>query len=304
MSTTGEQQEPENPAAPARQIMLPADVRLRLGHAAVQVVANEARADIFHLKGHSVDHDLYPPGRVSSDVDVMVRPGHEERLIDALESHDWATETTFASGSVFHHAMTLRNDRFGHVDLHRLFPGLTTAPETVFDRVFQESFQRDICAIDCTVPSRTDQATFILLHAARDGSRGPLDVKHLRTALTAAEWQAAVDRARSWGAGGALAAALGELDSWREQPDFEFWRYMSQGGTRWDLFVARWKARTDLRSRTRLLTSSLIPNSDHLAIGLGRRPTAIDSAQEIGRRVRDTVRGAARTAGRRRHRDR
>lgn len=281
------------------QRALPRDVRLRLGHAAVQVVADEAGADVLHLKGHSVDSDLYAAGRMSSDVDVMVRPGHEHRLIEHLERHGWQTETTFASGSVFHHAMTMRNERFGHVDLHRLFPGLTTPPAEVFEAVFAQSGRREICAIGCQIPSRRDQASFILLHSARDGSRGPRDARHLRSVLSAEEWQAAVERAESWGAGGALAAALGELESWRDRPDYEFWRYMSQGGTRWDLFTARWKARPTMQERARLVGSSLIPNMDHLAMGLGRRPTVMDVARELARRVRDTVRGVARNVARR-----
>lgn len=290
-------------SAPIEQRPLHSDVRLRLGHAAVQVIADRAEADIVHLKGHSVDDDLYGAGRHSSDVDVMVRPGHEQRLITALEENGWVTESTFASGSVFHHAMTMRDERFGHVDLHRLFPGLTTPPAELFETVFQTSFRREICAIGCVVPSRTDQATFILLHSARDGSRGPRDAAHLRAVLTAEEWDAVMTRASSWGAGGALAAALGELESWRDQPDYDFWKYMSQGGTRWELFVARWKARPTVSARARLVGTSLIPNTDHLAIGLGRRPRASDVAREMGRRMHDTARGIVHTMKQRARRD-
>lgn len=288
---------------PGRQHALPADVRLRLGHAAVQDIADAAGVDIVHLKGHSVDPDLYPPHRVSSDVDVMVRPGQEERLIAALEQHGWVTETTFESGSLFHHAMTMRDVRFGHVDLHRLFPGLTADPAEVFEGLHRGSSRRPICAIPCTVPSRVDQATIILLHSARDGSRGPQDSAHLRATLTEGEWEAVVARASGWGAGGALAAALGELDAWEDAPDHALWRHMSEGGSRWDLFTARWRALPDLRSRLGLVTSVMIPNPDHLAISLGHRPTRRDLARDVLRRSRDAARGLLRTVRRRGGRD-
>lgn len=272
------------------EISLPLSVLLRLGHGAVQVIADDNEIDIVHLKGHSADPDLYRKGRRSTDVDVLVRPGSEELLVDTLQRHGWEVEARFATGSVFKHAAALTSKRFGHVDVHRTYPGLTKPADEVFQDVWETSEFRTICGIECLVPSRVDQAVFILLHSARDGARGPRDRDHLREVLTEDEWSAVLSRASAWGASTALGAALGAWDDISDSSDFDFWYVMAQGGSRVDLFRARWKAAPGLAARLRLLSSVAHVNRDHLAMNLGHQPTHRDVAREVGHRIGDVIR--------------
>ena len=55
--------------------VIPVAVRVHLSHPAMEVLAREADVDLLHIKGPALLPGLRPPGRSSSDVDVIVRPG-------------------------------------------------------------------------------------------------------------------------------------------------------------------------------------------------------------------------------------
>ena len=68
---------------------VPFSVRVMLGHAAVQRVADLHAVDILHLKGFALDDTVSWEGRVGSDVDVLVRPDQVGRLLGALSASGW-----------------------------------------------------------------------------------------------------------------------------------------------------------------------------------------------------------------------
>src|SRR5262245_30376280 len=80
---------------------------VRLTHAQLQAIADEAGVDLLHLKGPAVSEEL--GRRSSSDADVLVRPAHLQRYLDALTRHGWSLYTDFAHGSSFGHAANYRH---------------------------------------------------------------------------------------------------------------------------------------------------------------------------------------------------
>ena len=77
------------------RVSIPLSVRLRFGHAAVQVLADEIGVDLLHIKGATVDPSLRPVERTGTDVDVIVRPAQVARLDRALRQLDWTLYSTF-----------------------------------------------------------------------------------------------------------------------------------------------------------------------------------------------------------------
>lgn len=270
---------------------LPLEERVRLAHALIESLTVGAGVDLLHIKGYSAD-GLYTAGRTSTDVDVLVRPAHVDAAVAALGLHGWRTVATFKSGSVFHHAMTLWHDQWGYVDVHRAFPGVGIGPDEFFDLLWTERGTADIGAWPCRVPSRGHQALLIVLHAARDPFRGADDVAHLAGVLTPAEWDAIEALAGTVGAHVSFAAATGQLDAWASHPEHDVWQVMSRGGTRVELFRARWRAAPGIGERADLLRSLVVVNRDHLRMRLQREPRLADVAGEVRARVADVVRAA------------
>ncbi|MDO5699855.1 MAG: nucleotidyltransferase family protein [Bowdeniella nasicola] len=262
------------------------NVRLRLAHATVQYIAQEAGIDLLHIKGYSVSPGLYRPQRASSDVDVLVRPGSEDALVSALLTHGWRLETTFDTGSLFRHAAALWDDRFGHLDVHRSFPGITISAEAAFATLWDRAQSRSICHVECRTLNRIDHATLITLHAGRDGARGRADIEHLRATLDAAEFTAVHARAHELGADVAQSAALGTLQHHHNEPSYHLWRALASDANRVDLFLARYRDAGDLTERIRVLASVIRVNRDHLAMSLGYRPRWRDIWNEHVARTR------------------
>lgn len=269
---------------------LPLEDRVRLAHALIESTAAGVGADLLHIKGYSTSPGLYAPGRESTDVDVLVRPAHVEAFADALRARGWRTVTTFRTGSVFHHAMTLWHDQWGYVDVHRAFPGIGVPADEFFDRLWEQRATMDIAGWPCLVPSREHQALTIALHAARDPHRGADDVAHLRAALSPAEWETIEALAGAVGAHLSFAAATGHLDEWAAHPEHDVWEVMSRGGTRMELFRARWRAAQGPAERAELLKSLVTVNRDHLRMRLQREPRLADVAGEVLARAADVLR--------------
>ena len=55
-----------------------------LAHAYFQRVANANGIDILHVKGYAFGPEVYRPERHSTDVDLLVRPSHVDRFVQAL----------------------------------------------------------------------------------------------------------------------------------------------------------------------------------------------------------------------------
>lgn len=261
---------------------IPARVRLELAHAAVQRVAELSGADVFHLKGLALDPALVWEGRSGSDVDVLVRPAHLAAFLDALSAAGWRIETDFDENSSFAHAATYWSDTWGHVDVHRFYPGLSGSPSDTFDQLTRHARTRTLGGVECPVPTVGVQRLVLLLHAAR--GMGGKELQDLKTSWFDAtpaqqdEVRALVDE---FGAQLAFAAALGHLDKYRTAREYDLWRVASQGGTRFEDWWARIKAAPTRREALLLVLRAPLVNVRHLAALWGRTPTKREILREF-----------------------
>ncbi|MEO8851882.1 MAG: nucleotidyltransferase family protein [Allobranchiibius sp.] len=270
--------------APLSDVEIPMVARISLGHAVVEHVARGACVDLLHIKGPATNPVLRPEGRFSSDVDVLVRPDHVNLLMAALQEAGFEVRTHFETGSIFRHAANLHHHNWGWVDVHRAFPGIDIPAAAAFDRLWRVRVTAAIAAYDVPVPALLDQALLIVLHGARDTSRGQSDVEHLRTVLSAAQWVEVVTLAKELRADVAFAAGTGDLDSFSDRPEHDLWKVASQGGTRLEEWRARLRAARTRPEKIRLITEALFINSDHLRMELGRQPSIRERLRAQARR--------------------
>lgn len=253
------------------QVSVPLSVRLRFGHAAVQVLADEIAVDVLHIKGAAVDPSLRPVERTGTDVDVMVRPEHVARLDRVLRQRGWTLYSTFDYGSPFGHAQTYQHRSWGYLDIHRFFPGIRVAPEVAFDRLWRDRSISEIAGIGCPVPSVPAQMMLLMLNSARSagyGGTASFEAEALTTHGAAVDALVAELDARV-----AFAAANGTLEGYRHERDYRLWKVVSQGGSRSEEWWARVRAAPNLGAALRVAARAPLVNVDHLAHRLGRRPT-------------------------------
>ncbi|GAA1439170.1 hypothetical protein GCM10009641_46220 [Mycobacterium cookii] len=265
----------------------PIAARVHLAHAVVQKLADDAGIDLLHLKGPAVLPGLRAEGRHSSDVDVLVRPSHLDRLVAAVESVGFEQRTGFATGSVFAHAANWWHDDWGWVDVHVSWPGVTVDAERAFDVLARDRVVRPIAHRDCHVPDRTAQRLILVLHSARSG--GTADLDHAWSGAEPHEQDAVRALAAELRAEVALAAGIGELELHRGDPTYLLWRHVTQGGSRLDEWRARLAAATTVRAKADLLTAAMRVNRDHLRMELGRAPTRTEVRARQRLRVRRAV---------------
>ncbi|MGA1827857.1 nucleotidyltransferase family protein [Microbacterium sp.] len=274
-------------------VAIPSGVRLLLGRAAVQVIANREGVDLLHIKGHAVDpslRDPLDPGASGTDVDVMVRPEHATRMDVALRRRGWSVYSTYLNGSPFGHAQTYLHEAWGYLDLHRSFPGVEVDASDAFAILWSARSSVTIAGVECPVPSVSAQALILILNAARAPSKGTRDV--------AAAWEhagpmehSAIERlASDLEAHVAMAAAIGRLEDFRDHHSYRLWRAVSQGGTRSEEWWGRLRAARTWRERARLARQLSLVNTEHLAIRLGHAPTSREVAVEFIARPSRAVR--------------
>lgn len=280
---------------------MPTALRVHLAHACVQAIADAVGADVLHIKGPAVNAALLGVQtiteadgtqitrrmpRLSTDADVLVRPSHVASFLRALHEHEWVTVTRFETGSAFEHAASLWHDRLGYVDVHRRFPGITIHPEDAFDRLWQRRHSTPIAHYPCQLPAVADQRLILLLHAARSGGLVHHDTDVAWTRASAEEREQTLALASEFGADVALAAATGRLDDFADDPTTPLWRLFVDGVPgRLDEWRARIRATPGLGGRLRLVARSLLVNTDHLGMALGRPPRPTEVVVEYGRRV-------------------
>ena len=274
--------------------------RLVLAHAAVQRVADLNRVDLLHVKGYALDPSLRYEGRVGTDVDVLVRPAHVQRLVTALADNGWKHYHGFESGSPFEHAHTLLHETWGYVDVHRHFPGIMAHRSDAFERLWADRGVIAMGGLTCAVPALPAQRLILLLHAARDRGRGPRDVAVAWEAATCEE-QAEVRRlVAELGAEVAFAAAVGGLEDYRDRPEYLLWKVQVEGGTRIEEWRARIRVAPTYRSKARLVLRAPLVNVEHLAVVLGHQPTCSEVVREFFARPSRGVREEWRRFRRRR----
>ena len=281
------------------QVSVPLSVRLRFGHAAVQRLAEQIGVELLHIKGVAVDRELLPITHRGSDVDVLVRPEHVDRLDRALRAHGWRLYSTFDYGSPFGHAQTYLHDAWGYMDLHRFFPGIHLAPGPAFDRLWADRCAVELAGVGCPVPSRPAQALLLILNAARSGAAGANDVAIVWTDA-APERRTEIERlVADLDAHVAFAAATGGLDRFRGERDYRLWKVVSEGGSRSAEWWARVRAAPTLAAALRVAARAPLVNVDHLAHRLGRSPTTREIVVEFFARPARAVGEAGRALRRR-----
>lgn len=285
----------ENPAVPL-------GVRVRLAHAAVQVIATHHGVDLLHIKGPAVAPGLRTTSSGSTDADVLVRPAHVAPLMRALRRAGWQLQTGFSQGSAFEHAAGLYHPNWGLLDVHRRYPGLDRDPAQTFDRLWADRVDIDLASVSCPVPERTAQALILLLHAARSGARGPTGHPDHASVWAEAsdEERAAITRlATTLEAEVGLAAATGRLAEHAHHPEAAIWRLFSEDHSRLDEWRARVGVAPHWRGKVTVVARSFLVNRYFLEQSLGRPATHLDVAREFARRLGHGGRDLATLARRR-----
>ena len=267
-------------------------------HAFLQSVADEAHVQVLHIKGPSVHPDLLqrdahgrPLPRHSTDADVLVRPADAHRYLAALRRHGCERRTSFVTGSPFEHAANVWHPLLGHADIHRHYPGIGVAPALAFEAFWRRREVIELAHRSCAVPCVGDQRLLLLLHAARSQGDKQDDVERVWQQADPLEQEGVRSLASDLDAGLALAAAIGELDQYRDHPNHLLWRQFSSHEEH--SRTAEWRAR--LRAARgpwqvlSLAARSLRLNTDRLALDLGREPTPDEVRQARRDRRRRVV---------------
>jgi len=260
---------------------IPLGVRLRLGRAAVQTIADRAGVDILHIKGDAVEPELRPLRRAGTDIDVLVRPAHVAAMDRALRAYGWTVYSSFANGSPFGHAQTYAHGTWGYVDVHRLFPGIGLEPGDAFTRLWRNRHTMEFAGTPCPVPARTEQATVLALNAARGRSDSLQDLRHVWFDAAADDRSRIESLVAELDARIAFDAAIGQLDRHRGKRDYRLWKAVSENGTRVEEWRGRVAAAPTLRLRVLILLKAPMVNVEHLGHELGRVPSRREIAREF-----------------------
>lgn len=256
---------------------VPLALRIRLSHAYFQYLADRHGIDILHVKGYAFAQEVYRAGRSSSDVDLLVRPEHIQKLIEVAQQDGWEILARFETGSIFEHAMTLYHGTWGLVDIHRYFPGIGDSQGSAFEALWQQRRTRLIAHFPCVLPSLIDSRIFVVVHGARSDSRYNADIGFLKQTLSADDWEDMRRRLPEIGAEIAFAAAFHELDTFKSHPDYLLWKSVSEETSAFIRWKARFQHAQGVQGKIKVLRSILFVNRDHLAMELGHTP----SKQEI-----------------------
>jgi hypothetical protein len=267
----------------AIDVDVPSAVRLTFAHAALQVIADEAGADLLHIKGVAADASIGAVVGIGSDADVLVRPTHVPRVLEQLRRHGWQHYSDFDSGSPFGHAATFYHDSWGFGDIHRHFPGIEVAADVAFDRLWAERTTTRLADVACAVPSLPAQVLIMVLNAARSGGASS------RMALVLAAWEETppavceevMSLVSTFHAEVAFSAGLGELEQFRGRREYLLWKVASQGGTRLEEWVARVRAAPTALTALRVALRAPLVNTEHLALRIGHPPTRLEVLREF-----------------------
>ncbi|MFF8187447.1 nucleotidyltransferase family protein [Microbacterium sp. NPDC016588] len=135
------------------------------------------------IKGQTLSDQGLRPARQSGDVDIWVDPEQFDGFRRALAGWGWndRDEKVLAPltgpASVFVvHSVTLMNDEWPvSIDLHRCYPGFFTAPNELFNHVWNAREPNVIGHQLCAVPHPTDHWLLAMLHATRDRNSRQLE---------------------------------------------------------------------------------------------------------------------------------
>ena len=262
---------------------VPLQVRLEMAHASLQWLAESEHLRLLHIKGVAVDERLRWPGRQGSDADVLVSARDADALLAALLRQGWSLASDFRHGSSFEHAAALRHVQLGWADVHRYYPGFGGDPDTVFDRLWNEHETTMLAGVACPVPNLPAQALVLILHAARSprSATAERDIEVCwRTATP--ELRAGIeDLVERLDAEVGFAAAVGDLDAYRDRPEYALWSVAAHGGSRLEEWRARISVAPTWRAKAAVLLRAPLVNTEHLAMVLWRPPTRVEVVREF-----------------------
>ena len=259
--------------------------RIELCHAALQHLAQRVGADMLHIKGLAAAPAWRSRG-LGSDADVLVRPSHVGRVVEALDA-TWHRRSRFHTGSPFGHAQTYWHDHLGFADVHRFFPGMAPG-DAAFDVLWTDRQTVELAQVATPVPSEPGQALVFLLNEARNGST-VADQPRLAALRDSALGEQVRELVPQVGAEVAHAAAFGELDRVRDHREHDLWRAITTGSGRVEEWRARVKAQPTLAGKAMTVLRAPLVNTEHLTNVRGRTPTPV----EVGVEFLDRARRAA-----------
>ena len=154
----------------------------------------------------------------------------------------------------------------------------------------------DFAGKECPVPGRTEQATVLVLNAARGRSDSLQDLRRVWFDASVQERAGIESVVTDLDARTAFDAAIGQLERHRGQRDYRLWKAVSER-TRLDEWRGRLSAAPTARQRALIVLRAPMVNVEHLGHELGRRPTRREIVREFFARP---VRGLSEIRRRRR----
>ncbi|MBO0980986.1 nucleotidyltransferase family protein [Microbacterium sp. SD291] len=263
---------------------VPARVRLAMLRAATQVFGERAGVRMLHIKGDAVDTSLRAMKTTGSDVDVLVDPRRIGALHTALLQAGWSVYSTFHSGSPFGHAQTYFHGDWGHLDVHRRFPGIQIPDADAFELLWESRIPGEVAGIEYRAPSVDAQAVLLMLNSARDSRHGRQTAERLWGAVGAEQKIRCLALVAELDAVVAFAAATGRLEAYAHRREYRLWKAVSQGGSRIAEWWGRIRAQRTLRDAVRVGARSVLVNRERLEHRLGHSPSARDVLAEFSAR--------------------
>lgn len=189
----------------------------RLSQALGQVLEKltDAAVQTVVLKGPILGERLYadPAARISTDLDLLIRPADLDRAIAALKPLDYRDPIGPASRyhRQFHHHLRLDRAAGPPVELHfRAFTGLGTEIGSR-EMLNRSTRYLSTSGIACSVVSAEDELLFLAVHAVGHGLARLIwlyDLKMWLRRYPEVRWPIVFSRARQWQVQAALAFAL------------------------------------------------------------------------------------------------
>ena len=265
-------------------------VRVRFAHAVVQHLADREGIDVLHVKGPALSPEVVAVRGGGTDADVWARATDVDRLAQSLLEHGWTRITSFQTGSMFEHAATFHNGTFGCVDVHRSFPGLEASD--AFDRLWRRRVSREIAGVPCACLDPVGEALVLAVHAARSNGR-PRDMDLVWHSQPGDVRQRIRELASELDAEVALAAAIGELDCYRDDPAYDIWRIQLHPESRLESLRVRMRKAPTVRSKARVLARYLVPNFRYEELRTGRHLGRRGRLEVLARHYRRLIRRLA-----------
>ena len=269
---------------------------LTLACAACQEVARRSNVDALFVKGVAAQRQFPLRTRAGSDVDVLVRPDHVSRYVDALQQAGWVLMRESSELDLSNHAIVLEHAVFAcTVDVHRNFPGFEADAGEVFDEMWRGREALDVAGRQCDAPSRIHHGALLIVNAAR--TAGSVEARQV--------WQGWSEQERS-SARVAIAGFMGESAAATQLPqEFQggdtarYWQVVADRPTGTAMWLARLWDTPTWGARLRLLGHAALPPARwgepdrlsrrlrrlpvHWAKGLRQLPAAVRRMVELRR---------------------